>query len=202
MGCHQSLLQYAQLSGYILAPRDVMRIRRDIQQGAGGLYLPTWGPTNLSCLDLTHRTMSLPNCQLWGLGVRTHFILNLYTPRLGGFGYWLYSHCPCYRVLLLESLGVGGVVLHHHYHLLAALPQFSICILHGKARWQGAILGMQSLHHYVKMFSQVCLTHLMGITWEEKGSNVSTFCVYIKGLSWSVSYPPPGHFPLLLVSFS
>ena len=42
----------------------------------------------------------------------------------------------------------------------------------------------------------------MGITWEEKDSNVSAFWVYINGLSLSVSYPPPGHFPLPVVSFS
>ena len=30
----------------------------------------------------------------------------------------------------------------------------------------------------------------MGITWEEKGSNVSTFCVYIKGPSWLALHPP------------
>ena len=71
-------------------------------------------------------------------------------------------HYTRHRGLFLEGLGVGGVVLHHHYHLLATLPQFSICILHGKARWQGAILGMQSLHHHVKTFSQVCLHCLHG----------------------------------------
>ena len=67
-------------------------------------------------------TTSLPNCQLWSLKGRAHFIFNLQTPRLRGFRYWLYSHCPCHRGLLSESLGVGSVVPHHHYCLLAALP--------------------------------------------------------------------------------
>ena len=76
---------------------------------------------------------------------------------LGGSGTGSTGYCPCHRGLLSRSFGVGGVILHHHYCLLAALPQFSICILHGKTWWQGAILGMQSLHHHVKTFSQVCL---------------------------------------------
>ena len=54
---------------------------------------------------------------------------------------------------------------------------------------------MQSLHHHIKMFSQVRFHHLTGITWEEKCSNVSTFYVYIKGLSWSVSHPSSQSFP-------
>ena len=30
--------------------------------------------------------MSLPNSQLWGLGLRTHFVLNLRLPGLGVLG--------------------------------------------------------------------------------------------------------------------
>ena len=55
-GVSSVILWYAWLSGYILALPDLMRICCDIQQGAGGLYLPTRGPMNLSRLDLTHQT--------------------------------------------------------------------------------------------------------------------------------------------------
>ena len=91
--------------------------------------------------------------------------------------------------------GVDGVILHHYYCLLAALPQFSIHILHGKAWQQGAILCMQSLHHYVKTFSQVRLRGLHRYYMGGKGSNVSTFWVYIKRLSLLVSYPSSWSFP-------
>ena len=64
--------------------------------------------------------------------------------------------------LLPKSLGVGGVIPYHHHCLLAALPQFSVCILYCEAWWQGSILSIQSLHHYVKTFSQIYLGCLYG----------------------------------------
>ena len=103
---------------------------------------------NLPCLCLT---VSLG---AWGAGQ-----VSFSTCELSGFGGSGTGNMDTALAtgVLPKSLRVGGVVPHHFNCLLATLPQFSVCILHGKAWWQGAILYMQSLHHYVNVLSQICL---------------------------------------------
>ena len=109
---------------------------------------------SLPCLCL------IINFEVWGSGHTSSWTCRL--PGSGVMGICCTAIALATWGLLSESLGVGSAVPHHHYCLLAALPQFSIHILHSKARWQGAILGTKSLHHHVKMFSQVCLHCLHG----------------------------------------
>ena len=81
------------------------------------------------------------------------------------------------------------MVPYYHYCLFTALPQsvYVFCTV----RPGGKVLSWMyractiMLSHSPRYASIV----FMGIMWDEEGSNVSTFWVYIMKLSWLVSYP-------------
>ena len=103
---------------------------------------------------------------------------------------------PLPRESSSKEFGVGSVIPHHHYCLLAALSQFSIHILHCKAWQQGSILCIQSLLHYIKMFSQTCLSCPLQVLHGRK--KVPMFLLFgytLRDYHSQYHTPPPGSFP-------
>ena len=97
------------------------------------LFPPIWGPMSPSHLNLTHQTVYHAFAWSLTLELESQNILPLEPVDSQAWGSRLATVLvlPLPLAFFPKDLGIGSVVLHYHHCLLTALPQFSICVLHG-----------------------------------------------------------------------